>query len=291
MLQYCDGTQDLRPRVRSAVDAVATGTAERSSEPRSHRAELETPTMCETCGRPGVIHRQEMSRRAMLSLGGAVAALLATGGVTLAADDKPPPKPENVLTPDEALARLVEGNKRYVQGVAKRHDFMAEREALVGGQNPFAGILGCADSRIAPEYAFDTARGDLFVVRVAGNFLNLDNLASFEYAVEVLKTPLLMVLGHETCGAVKSTISSIKDRTTLPGHLPSLVASLTPAVTAATGRPGNLLDNAIEENVRLNVARLKAATPLLDAAVSAGRVKVVGGIYRLASGRVDLVGP
>jgi carbonic anhydrase len=246
--------------------------------------------MCETCGQPGLTHERTMSRRMVLSLGGAMAAMLATGGVAGAADDKPPPKPENVLTPDQALARLVEGNKRYVQGVAKRHDFVAEREALVGGQNPFAGILGCADSRIAPEYAFDTARGDLFVVRVAGNFLNLDNLASFEYAVEVLKTPLLLVLGHEACGAVKSTISSIQDRTTLPGHLPSLVASLTPAVTAATGRPGNLLENSIEENVKSNVEKLRTATPLLDAAVSAGRVKVVGGIYRLGTGQVDLIG-
>jgi len=246
--------------------------------------------MCESCGQPGLTHGQTMSRRTVLSLGGVVVAMLATGGLAQAADDKPPPKPENVLTPDQALARLVEGNNRYVQGVAKRHDFIAEREALVGGQNPFAGILGCADSRIAPEYAFDTARGDLFVVRVAGNFLNLDNLASFEYAVEVLKTPLLLVLGHEACGAVKSTISSIQDKTTLPGHLPSLVASLTPAVTAATGRPGNLLENAIEENVRLNVEKLRTATPLLNAAVSAGRVKVVGGVYRLGSGQVDLIG-
>jgi carbonic anhydrase len=245
--------------------------------------------MCETCDQPKSIGERTMSRRTLLSLGAAVAATLATGRASRAADDKPPPKPENVLTPDQALARLVEGNKRYVDGVTRRHDFIAEREALVSGQNPFAGILGCADSRIAPEYAFDTARGDLFVVRVAGNFLNLDNLASFEYAVEVLKTPLLLVLGHEACGAVKSTISSIKNQTTLPGHLPSLVASLTPAVTAVTGRPGDLLENAIEENVRLNVLKLKSATPLLDAAVLAGRVKVVGGVYRLRSGQVDLV--
>ena len=246
--------------------------------------------MCENCGQSDLTHEPTMSRRTMLSLGGAVAAMLATGGLAHAADDKPPPNPQNVLTPHQALERLVEGNRRYVEGVAKRHDFVAEREALVGGQNPFAAILGCADSRIAPEYAFDTARGDLFVVRVAGNFLNPDNLASFEYAVEVLKTPLLLVLGHEACGAVKATIASVQDETTLPGHLPSLVASLTPAVTRATGRPGNLLENSIEENVRLNVERLEEATPLLSAAVSTGRVKVVGGVYRLANGRVNLFG-
>ena len=192
------------------------------------------------------------------------------------------------MTPDDALMRLMEGNKRYQRGVAKRHDFLAEREALVGGQNPYAGILSCADSRIAPEYAFDSSRGDVFVVRVAGNFVNPDNLASFEYGVEVLKTPLLLVLGHEACGAVKSTITSIQDKTTLPGHLPSLVAALTPAVKAVVSRPGDLLENATRENVRLGVETLKTATPLLSAAVAEKRVKVVGGIYRLADGAVEI---
>ena len=233
--------------------------------------------------------RPTLTRRSLIAGGGALAGLLATGAGR-AAPPAAPPKPQNVLTPDQALERLMDGNRRYVQGIARRHDFLAEREALVGGQNPYAGILSCADSRIAPEYAFDTGRGDLFVVRVAGNFLNIDNLASFEYAVAVLGTPLLMVLGHEACGAVKSTIASIEDRTTLPGHLPALVASLTPAVTAASGQPGNLLDRATAENVRLNVQKLRTATPILDAATNEGRLKVVGGVYRLATGQVDLIG-
>ena len=233
--------------------------------------------------------RPTLTRRSLIAGGGALAGLLATGAGR-AAPPAAPPKPQNVLTPDQALERLMDGNRRYVQGIARRHDFLAEREALVGGQNPYAGILSCADSRIAPEYAFDTGRGDLFVVRVAGNFLNIDNLASFEYAVAVLGTPLLMVLGHEACGAVKSTIASIEDRTTFPGHLPALVASLTPAVTAASGQPGNLLDRATAENVRLNVQKLRTATPILDAATNEGRLKVVGGVYRLATGQVDLIG-
>ena len=115
-----------------------------------------------------------------------------------------PPKPQNVVSPDEALDLLMKGNARYVAGVSRRHDFKNEREALVGGQNPYAGILSCADSRIAPEYAFDSARGDLFVGRVAGNFANDDLIASFEYAAAILKTPLFVVLGHERCGAVRA---------------------------------------------------------------------------------------
>ena len=186
------------------------------------------------------------------------------------------------------MARLEAGNRRYVDGVAKRHDFLAEREALVGGQNPFAGILNCADSRVAPEYAFDTSRGDLFVVRVAGNFVNTDNLASFEYAVAVLKTPLILVLGHEACGAVKAAISAVKDNASFPGHIQDLTTALAPAVKAVLDRPGDLLENATIENVRQNVAALKAATPVLSAAVADKRIAVAGGIYRLATGKVDI---
>lgn len=244
--------------------------------------------MCETCGFPAITHERIIARRAILSLGVGLTAMLAAPSIAPAKEEKPPPKPQNILSPAEALARLKEGNKRYVDGVAKRHDFVAEREALVGGQNPFAAILSCSDSRIAPEYAFDTSRGDLFVVRIAGNFVNTDNLASLEYAVAVLKTPLILVLGHEACGAVKSTISSIKDKTTLPGHLPALVASLTPAVEAVLNQPGDLLENAIKENVHRGVEELKTATPILNEAVSDKRVEVVGGIYELATGAVEI---
>ena len=183
----------------------------------------------------------------------------------------------------------MKGNRRYVEGDSKRHDFKREREALVGGQNPYAGILSCADSRIAPEYAFDSGRGDLFVCRVGGNFANSDTIASMEYAVAMLGTPLIMVLGHDACGAIDATIKSLKDNTTLPGHLPSLVASLTPAVKAASGNPGDLLDNAIRQNVIDNVAKLKSAAPILSSAVEQRKLKVVGGIYRLRDGRVEMI--
>jgi carbonic anhydrase len=250
--------------------------------------------MCQACGLPGVVHEQPLPRRAFM-FGAAAAGALTVAGSASARDKRSrkqepaPPKPENVMTPDAALARLMEGNKRYQNGVAKRHDFIAQREALVTGQNPYAAILGCSDSRIAPEYAFDSGRGDLFVVRIAGNFANPDAIASFEYGVDVLKTPLLLVLGHENCGAVKSTITSIQDKTTLPGHLPSLVAALAPAVKAVAGQPGDQLENATRENVLLTVETLRSATPLLSAAVNDKRLKIVGGIYRLKNGAVELI--
>jgi carbonic anhydrase len=244
--------------------------------------------MCETCRRKYPVY-QPASRRAVLQLAAASAFGLALGGAAHAKEPKAPPKPQNVLSPDAALELLQKGNERYIEGISRRHDFKHEREALVGGQNPYAGILSCADSRIAPEYAFDTGRGDLFVCRVAGNFANDETVASLEYAVAILGTPLILVLGHDACGAVDATIKSLKDNTTLPGHLPSLVSALAPAVKAVSQQPGNPLDNAIRQNVVDTVAKLKSATPILSAAVEQKKLKVVGGIYRLKDGRVDMV--
>jgi carbonic anhydrase len=226
---------------------------------------------------------------ASLALMGSGLALQGAASSAFAKAKKKPPKPQNVVSPDAALDRLMAGNTRYVQGVAKRHDFRHEREPLSKGQNPYAAILSCADSRIAPEYAFDTGRGDLFVCRVAGNFANDDVIASLEYAVAILNTPLIMVLGHEACGAVDATIKSLKDNTTLPGHLPSLVASLAPAVKAVEGKPGDTLANAIRQNVVLNVEKLKDTAPILKANADDGKLRVVGATYRLSDGHVELV--
>jgi carbonic anhydrase len=218
----------------------------------------------------------------------AAAASLALAPAASAKSDKPVPKPENVMSPDAALERLMQGNARYIDGVSRRHDFKHEREALAGGQNPFAAILSCADSRIAPEYCFDTARGDLFVCRIAGNFASDEMIASLEYAVQVLNTPLIMVLGHEACGAVDATIKAVKDGTTLPGHLPSLVAALKPAVDAAKSDSGDMLANAIKRNVTLNVGRLKTTAPILKSFADDKKIRVVGGVYALKTGKVDL---
>jgi carbonic anhydrase len=245
--------------------------------------------VCEICRNEKPAPQARLSRRGLLRFFGAATTGLALAGTARAKEAKAPPKPQNVVSPDASLELLMSGNKRYVEGDSRRHDFKREREALVGGQNPYAGILSCADSRIAPEYAFDSGRGDLFVCRVAGNFANDDTIASMEYAVAILGTPLIMVLGHDACGALDATIKSLKDNSTLPGHLPSLVRSLTPAVKAASGSPGDQLGNAIRQNVIDNVAKLKSATPILSAAVEQRKLKVVGGIYRLRDGRVEMI--
>ena len=134
-----------------------------------------------------------------------------------------------------------------------------------------------------------TRGGDIFVCRVAGNFASDEIVASFEYAVQVLNTPLIVVLGHDACGAVDATAKSIKDGTALPGHLPALVAAISPAVKAVQNEPGDMLDNAIRRNVMLNVEKLRAAGPILNKFIDDKKVRVVGGIYKLASGKVELL--
>jgi carbonic anhydrase len=256
--------------------------------------------MCETCRREtcreNAFQRFRLSRRNMLFAAASLLSVKAAGAKEDEREErkdkkesKAPPKPQNALSPDASLARLLKGNDRYVEGVALRHDFKHERGALAGGQNPYAAILSCADSRIAPEYAFDSGRGDLFVCRVAGNFATSEMIASLEYAVAVLGVPLILVLGHGSCGAVDAAIKSLRDDKALPGHMPSLVEGIAPAVKAVSQQGGDVLGKAIRQNVIDNVGKLNSATPILSAAVEQRKLKVVGGVYGLRDGRVEMI--
>jgi carbonic anhydrase len=193
------------------------------------------------------------------------------------------------LTSAEALAELQAGNERYVTGTHTHHDYGPERPELAETQKPFAMILGCSDSRVSPELAFDQSRGRLFVVRVAGNFVDNGGLASIEYGAAVLGAPLVIVLGHTSCGAIKATIDVVTKGTTLPGHLPGLVENLKPAVEKAQSESGSLLDNATRENVLLAIQKLQTSQPVLGPLVEQNKLKVVGGIYDLSTGKVNLV--
>jgi len=143
---------------------------------------------------------------------------------------------------------------------------------------------------VAPELLFDQGQGEVFVVRVAGNFVDDGGLASLEYAVRFLGVPLIVVLGHSNCGAVAAAIKVATEKAELPGHLPELVASIRPAVEAAQRtNPSDLLAAAITENVKLNVGRLEGAQPILAPAIVAKTIRVVGGVYELATGKIGLV--
>lgn len=231
------------------------------------------------------------SRRSLLA---GAAALAVAGALPFARTHAEQPAsltpPPNAISPAEALERLRNGNERYAANEPNERDFSAKRAALATAQYPIAGVLGCSDSRVVPDLVFDQSPGDLFVVRVAGNFVDDDGFASLEYAVKFLGAPLILVLGHSNCGAVAAAIKVVMERAELPGHLPDLIKSIEPAVIAAHGRhPGDLLAVAIEENVRLNVKRLISGSPVLTEALAAKTIAVSGGVYDIATGKVRLI--
>jgi carbonic anhydrase len=196
----------------------------------------------------------------------------------------------NSIAPSAALQRLMDGNARYMRDQIDLKDFTAGRAARALAQYPIAAILGCADARVAPEFIFDRDPGELFVCRVAGNYMNVDILASLEYGVAVLGAPLVMVLGHTNCGAVKAVLQYEKDRKPLPGHLQMMLDAVSPGVAEAIRQgPADQLNHAIEANVRYNAQRLRQAHPVIAKAVEEKRVEVVSAIYELATGQVRLL--
>ena len=243
--------------------------------------------MCEHCKTA----RPAFSRRSVMA---GAASLLGASAVPFkrvrAEQAESPTPPQNAIAPSEALDRLMQGNARYAANQPNEKDFSAGRAERVHAQYPIAAILSCSDSRIAPELAFDQGPGDIFVVRLAGNFLDDDGFASLEYAVTFLGAPLVMVLGHTNCGAIAAAVKVVMERAELPGHLPELIKSIKPAVIAAHGKhPSDLVAASIEENVRLNVKRLESDAPIMADALAAKKIDVIGGIYDLVTGKVGLI--
>ncbi|HLB97144.1 MAG TPA: carbonic anhydrase [Acetobacteraceae bacterium] len=248
---------------------------------------MKQPAICRQCGfsHPGGFSRHGgFSRRALFGGG------LATLALARTAFAAPSAMTSEGVPGDVALRQLMAGNARYAANRAQARDSDAGRAERLTAQHPIAAILSCADSRVAPEYVFDQGPGKLFVVRVAGNVLDDDGAASLEYAVKFLGVRLVVVLGHRNCGAVDAAIKTIKDGAELPGHLPGLIDAIKPAVLAAQAtQPADLLAAAIAENVRQTEGHITTLTPILSAAASTGQLKVAGGVYDLANGRVNLL--
>jgi carbonic anhydrase len=199
------------------------------------------------------------------------------------------PIPNHRSTPDEALRMLLEGNARYLDPNVAPEDYSATRTAATKHE-PIAAILGCGDARVGAELIFDRGPGDLFMVRVAGNFLSDYGLASLEFAVEFLKVPLLMVLGHTYCGAVTSAVQVVQEKIDLPGRMFVLIDALEPSVLRAQlNHPDDLIMATIAENVHRQVRRLRTISPVINAAQDAGKVKVAGAIYDIATGKVTVI--
>jgi carbonic anhydrase len=188
-------------------------------------------------------------------------------------------------SPQEALNRLIDGNLRFTQHHLEHPDQSEDRvKELTQAQHPFATVLSCADSRVTAEIIFDQGLGDIFDVRVAGNIATTEVLGSIEYAVELLQTPLLMVLGHERCGAVTAAV----ENKPLPGAIGSFVDAILPAVNQVKGQPGDMVDNAVSANVRYQLDQLMRSQLIRDRQQS-GQLQVVGARYDLDTGIVTLV--
>lgn len=195
---------------------------------------------------------------------------------------------------DAALAHLLEGNKRFVRGETSllNRRRPADFAALAEGQAPSAVIYTCADSRVPPELIFDQGIGDLFVIRVAGNVVGGSGpvtAGSVEYAVAELNVKLIMVLGHGKCGAVRAAIEHIDDDDHPPGAIDALVHLIEPAVRDAKDEPGDRVANTIRANVRHGVENLKSLKPILSKGVESGELKVIGAVYNLSNGEVELM--
>lgn len=191
--------------------------------------------------------------------------------------------PQQAPTADSVLQELKAGNIHHANHrYTHPHETPSRQRELIAGQNPHAVILGCADSRVPPEIIFDQGLGDLFTVRVAGNVAGVNELASIEYAVEHLHTPLVVVMGHQKCGAVSAAVEGGE----AVGHLPDLIKAIQPAVDKAKGMPGDVIENAVRNNVDIVVQLLRTSQPVLAPLVKQGKLRIVGAVYSLDTGKV-----
>ncbi|WP_328468139.1 carbonic anhydrase [Actinoplanes sp. NBC_00393] len=224
-----------------------------------------------------------LRRRALFAAGGAVAGSIALSATPAAAAEQ---RPE---TPWAAVQALLRGNRRFVAGHAHHPRQSPERiREVAAGQDPFAVILGCADSRVAPELLFDQGIGDLFDNRVAGNLVDDILLGSIEYAVEEFVPPLLVVLGHERCGAVSATLEAIRTGTTAPGHIQAIVDALRPIVTPYVNAPDGV-ELAVRANIRAQAEALIAQSEIIREKVEHGETAIVGARYDLETGVVTVI--
>ncbi len=232
-----------------------------------------------------------MERRDFLKLGmtGAFGMMLSASDLLwrveqAKAAEIPSTSPES-LSPDAALQKLIGGNQRFVQHQPQYPDQSALRlKEVAQAQHPFVTILSCADSRVPAEIVFDQGIGDIFDIRIAGNIATPEAIGSIEYAVVLLASPLLMVMGHERCGAVTAAVQN----ESLLGDISTFVKAIKPAVEKVKSQPGDAVENAVVANVQYQIERLKRSQ-LLTEQVRSGKLKIVGGRYDLDTGRVTII--
>ncbi|NEP59793.1 MAG: carbonic anhydrase [Symploca sp. SIO2G7] len=228
----------------------------------------------------------DFSRRNLLKFSaGAIGTGILASGVGSKLAFPQPAVAHNEMSPKDALQRLMEGNQRFVNRIAKnpRRDIVRMAEVATS-QKPFAAILGCADSRVPAEIVFDQGFGDLFVCRVAGNVATPEEIGSLEYGTLILEAKVLMVMGHERCGAVTATLKGGE----VPGQIGSLINAIKPAISRSENQTGDQLENTCKANVLLQIENL-LSSPVIAQLVEEEKLKIVGGYYDLDTGEVSLV--
>jgi carbonic anhydrase len=185
-----------------------------------------------------------------------------------------------------AVDQLKDGNGRFVAGAPEFGPYGPRVAEFADDLRPFAVVLGCSDARVPIEIIFDQNPGKLFVVRVAGNFVNGDNLASIEFGIDVLKAAVVLVLGHTHCGAIRAAVAGELDGSRVRGHIEEIVRAVAPSVRATRDLPGDWVENATAHNVARNVEAIAAGSELIANAAAAGEVGLIGGIYDVTTGRV-----
>ena len=197
---------------------------------------------------------------------------------------------QSKLSPDAVMNDLMEGNKRFTENKMYERDYSSQIEKTSGGQWPQAVVLGCIDSRVPVETIFDQGVGDIFTARVAGNFENTDILGSMEYSCKVAGSKLVLVLGHEACGAVKAACDSVE-----LGNITHLLSNIKPAVEATktdgerSSKNDSFVAGVVENNVKLTMERIRGKSPILKEMEDNGEIKIVGGVYSISTGKVTLL--
>ena len=235
--------------------------------------------MCERC--------TGMGRRAFLGLAGAAVAGLAGGFAARPAHAAGGPKTE--LTADQALEKLKAGNARYVTDAQVcAADLSGQRHHVTAGQAPWATVISCADSRVPPELLFGgLGLGEIFVIRNAGNLIDLDVVGTVEYGAAVLGSPLVVVMGHQRCGAVAAACDMAIKNVAFPGSIGQMVEPIVPSALAVKDVPGDLVTNAVKENAKRQAARLLDRSTIVSGLVQSSKVKVISAFYDLDSGKVE----
>jgi carbonic anhydrase len=235
-------------------------------------------------------NNQRLSRRDAMSFAGLAAAATALGPLHAASAQASDPS-SAPRTPDEALAALAEGNRRYVSDAQVCSVNLAQRRVAVAAhQSPWATIVACADSRVPPELIFGgLGVGELFVARNAGNLVDTGTLGTIEYGTAVLGSPLIVVLGHARCGAVAAACKVVTENATFPGSIGPMVEPIIPAAITVRGKPGDFVDNATRQSAIRTVGRLTSASSLLAERVASGKLRIVAAHYDLDSGRVEFL--